>query len=48
MIEIENFNFLNSSGISYGGHGGSKKGIIIEDERWFLKYPKSIKRFTYL
>lgn len=43
MIEIENFNFLNPSGISYGGHGGSKKGIIIEDEKWFLKYPKSTK-----
>lgn len=40
MIKIENFNFLNPSGISYGG---SKNEIIIEDERWFLKYPKSTK-----
>lgn len=43
MIKIENFDLLASSGISYGGHGGSKKGIIINNERWFLKYPKSTK-----
>lgn len=43
MINIENFDLLNSSKISYGGHGGSKKGIIINNEKWFLKYPKSTK-----
>lgn len=43
MIKIENFDLLASSGISYGGHGGSKKGIIINNERWFLKYPKSTR-----
>ncbi|MBQ7140346.1 MAG: CtkA family protein [Bacilli bacterium] len=43
MIKIENFDSLKTSGISYGGHGGSKKGIIINGERWFLKYPKSTK-----
>lgn len=43
MIRIENFDLLVPSGISYGGHGGSKKGIIIDNERWFLKYPKSTK-----
>lgn len=43
MIKIENFDMLESSGISYGGHGGSKKGIIYNNERWFLKYPKSTK-----
>lgn len=43
MIKIENFDLSNPSGISYGGHGGSKKGIIINGERWFLKYPKSTK-----
>ena len=43
MIKIENFDSLNPSGISYGGHGGSKRGIIINNERWFLKYPKSTK-----
>lgn len=35
MIRIENFDLANSSGISYGGHGGSKRGIIVNDERWF-------------
>ena len=43
MIKIENFDLSNHSGISYGGHGGSKRGIIIDNERWFLKYPKSTK-----
>lgn len=43
MIKIENFDNVDYSGISYGGHGGSKKGIIINKEKWFLKYPKSTK-----
>ena len=43
MINIENFDDLSASGISYGGHGGSKRGIILNNERWFLKYPKSTK-----
>lgn len=43
MIKIENFDLLNPSGISYGGHGGSKRGVIFNGERWFLKYPKSTK-----
>lgn len=43
MIKIENFDLLKPSGISYGGHGGSKRGIIINNEKWFLKYPKSTK-----
>ncbi len=43
MIKIEKFDLLSPSGISYGGHGGSKKGIIIDGDKWFLKYPKSTK-----
>ena len=43
MIKIENFDNVTSSGITYGGHSGSKKGIILNNERWFLKYPKSTK-----
>ena len=43
MIKIEDFDLFNSSGISYGGHGGSKRGIVIDGEKWFLKYPKSTK-----
>lgn len=38
MIELENFDLLETSGISYGGHGGSKKGVILNKERWFLKF----------
>ena len=43
MIKIENFDLLKPSGISYGGHDNRKKGIIIDNERWFLKYPKTSK-----
>lgn len=43
MIKIENFDNCLLSGISYGGHGGSKKGIIHDGEKWLLKYPKSTK-----
>ena len=43
MIKIERFDNSNLSGITYGGHSGSKKGIIFNDERWFLKYPKSTR-----
>ena len=43
MIKIENFDNVMPSGITYGGHSGSKKGIILNNERWFLKYPKSTK-----
>ena len=43
MIRIENFDNAIPSGVTYGGHSGSKKGIIFNDERWFLKYPKSTR-----
>ena len=43
MIKIYDFNSMMPSGISYGGHGGSKRGIILNNERWFLKYPKSTR-----
>lgn len=43
MIKLENFDNVLLSGITYGGHSGSKKGIIYNNERWFLKYPKSTK-----
>lgn len=28
MIKIENFDLFSPSGISYGGHGGSKKEFL--------------------
>ena len=43
MNKLEKFDSCLPSGISYGGHGGSKKGIIFNNERWFLKYPKTTK-----
>lgn len=43
MIKIEDFDNLKLSGITYGGHSGSKRGVLINNEKWFLKYPKSTK-----
>jgi len=43
MIKIHDFNNLPLSGVTYGGHGGTKKGVVIDGEKWFLKYPKSTK-----
>lgn len=48
MIKIEDFNLLESSMMSYGGHAGSKKGVIINSEKWFLKYPKSTKNMDVI
>lgn len=41
MIKLDNFEKYKTSGLSYGGHGGSKRGIVIDNEKWLLKYPKS-------
>ncbi len=41
--DFADFDNSLESGITYGGYSGSKKGIIFNDERWFLKYPKSIR-----
>ena len=35
MTKIEDFNNLEPSRLSYGGHGGSKKGVIINNEKCF-------------
>lgn len=40
MFNIVNFKNVIPSGISYGGHSGSKMGIIYNGEKWFLKYPR--------
>ena len=48
MIRMYDFNSLPRSGICYGGHNGSKRGIIIDNEKWFLKYPKSTKSMDVL
>lgn len=43
MIKLYDFNKCEESNKSYGGHSGSKKGILIDEERWFLKLPKSTR-----
>lgn len=40
---MNDFNNLKESGIRYGGNAGNKLGVIINDENWFLKFPKSTK-----
>lgn len=48
MIKLENFNDCIPSGITYGGHSGSKMGIIYQNDKWFLKYPKSTRSMHVL
>lgn len=43
MIEIKNLDSCEVTNKGYGGHSGSKKSIIIDNEKWLLKYPKSTK-----
>ncbi len=43
MIKIENLDSNEVTNKGYGGHSGSKKGILIDNENYLLKYPKLIK-----
>lgn len=43
MINIIDFSNYKSNGRTYGGNSGSKRGILINGNDWFLKYPKSTK-----
>ena len=43
MIKIENLEQCEISNKGYGGHSGSKKGLLINGENWLVKYPKSTK-----
>lgn len=45
---IKNLENCLDSYIGYGGHSGSKRGIILDDEKWFIKYPKSTKSMDVL
>lgn len=44
-MKIHNFNNLKENNFTYGGHAGQKLGVIIDNENWFLKFPKSTKSF---
>ena len=37
-MNLINFENCEPSGISYGGHSGSKKGVILNSERRFLNF----------
>ena len=43
MIKIEVYDNYVDSKREYGGHAGQKRGILIDGENWFLKFPKSTK-----
>ena len=42
----EDFNELKTNTLVYGGKSGQKLGVIINGDNWFLKFPKSTKRFS--
>ena len=43
MIEIIDFTNckLSKRNLEYAGRAGEKRGIIYNDELWFLKFPKN-------
>ncbi len=43
MIKMIDFSDakLSSRNLEYGGRAGEKKGIIFNNEFWFLKFPKN-------
>lgn len=43
---VEDFNELKTNTLVYGGKSGQKLGVIINGDNWFLKFPKSTKRFS--
>lgn len=43
---IFDFDNLELSSVRYGGHAGSKLGVVINGENWFLKFPQSTKAFA--
>lgn len=44
-MKIYDFNELKTSNIRYGGNAGFKKGVVIDNEKWFLKFPKNTRGF---
>ncbi len=46
MIQIYNFDNAIESGRKYGGMAGAKLGIILNNENWIIKFPKSTKGFN--
>lgn len=43
VIELRDFSSspLSSRNLEYGGRGGEKRGIILDDGNYFLKFPKN-------
>lgn len=46
MIQIYNFDNVIESGRRYGGMAGAKLGVVINNENWIIKFPKSTKGFN--
>lgn len=46
-MQIKDFNNIKENFISYGGNGGNKKSFTKENnEKWFLKFPKTTRDFN--
>ena len=45
QIKIEDFDNLQTNQRKYGGMAGLKLGVVMENENWILKFPKSTKNF---
>ncbi len=43
---IFEFDSLELSSVRYGGHAGSKLGVVINGENWLLKFPQSTRTFA--
>ena len=42
LYDLHDCKLSNRNGM-YGGMAGSKEGILLNDEYWMIKYPKSTK-----
>jgi len=45
IYNLDKYNISNRNG-AYGGQAGSKEGIIIDNEYWLVKYPKTTKSMS--
>ncbi len=48
MINLKDFSDckLSSRNLEYGGRGGEKRGIVLNDSFWFLKFPKNASQMN--
>lgn len=44
LINVENLERTNRS---FGGNAGAKRGVILDNEEYIVKYPKNIKEIYF-